>query len=66
MYQPPLCYTSHAVSRIVGGGQRETPINVARGQVCLCLNTRYDAMRVPNDIWDLKHYSKTAILIEYE
>ena len=41
------------------------PINVASGGVACTINTRYDAMQLPEDILSLAHYPKTVLLIEY-
>lgn len=59
-----LHYTSKATFKPIGGGYL-LPVNVTRDGLCLTINTRYDGLNV-RDILDLKQYSKTVVLIEYE
>lgn len=60
----PLSQTTSAPPRLFRGGQI-VPVNVASGGVACTLNTRYDAMQLPEDILSLAHYPKTVLLIEY-
>lgn len=50
---------------IANRGGQIVPVNVASGGVACTLNTRYDAMQLPEDILSLAHYPKTVLLIEY-
>ncbi len=61
----PLSQTTSAPPRLFRGGGQIVPVNVASGGVACTLNTRYDAMQLPEDILSLAHYPKTVLLIEY-
>ena len=42
------------------------PINTAADGTCLTIRARYDALGMADEVFDLKHFAKTAILIEYD
>lgn len=57
--------TANAESRKMAYGGVIYPFNVASGLVACTLNTRYDMMAI-KDIFSLRHFPKTVVLIEHE
>ena len=56
--------TTSATAKPLRGGYY-LPVNTASGGIACTLNTRYDAMGLPEDILTLAHYPKTVVLREY-
>ena len=57
--------TANAEPRKMADGGVMYPFNVASGLVACTLNTRYDMMAV-KDIFSLRHFPKTVVLIQHE